>query len=150
MAEPNWLDETEMRIWRSFLAATNSVVQPIGAGLKIDAGLTLEDYEVLVHLSETPERRLRMSELSERLLHSRSRLTQRVDRMAARGLVEREKCDDDARGTWAVLTDDGFDTLAAAAPDHLRQVRRALVDRIPEEHRELLADLLESLATPAD
>ena len=148
MTEPTWLDDTEMRIWRGFLAATTSVLQPIDAGLKTSSGLTLDDYEVLVHLSEEPARRLRMSELSSRLLHSRSRLTQRIDRMERRGLVAREKCEDDARGTWAVLTDDGWSEIDAAAPAHLAQVRRNLVDRIPADQREQLAALLETLAAP--
>ncbi len=148
MPEPKWLDETEMRIWRGFLAATNAVLQPIDADLKATASLTLDDYEVLVHLSEDPERRLRMSELSERLLHSRSRLTQRIDRMERRGLVAREKCDDDARGTWAVLTDEGWSAITGTAPQHLAEVRRVLIDRIPQDQREQLAALLETLATP--
>lgn len=148
MAEPQWLDETEMRIWRGFLAATTTVVQALDADLKTDADLSLDDYEVLVHLSESPNRRLRMRELSERLLHSRSRLTQRIDRMERRGLVAREKCDDDARGTWAVLTEQGWTAIDTAAPRHLEQVRSALIDRIPATDRELLAGLLETLATP--
>lgn len=148
MASPEWLDETEMRIWRSFLAASQSVLQSIDADLKADASLTLDDYEVLVHLSEEPARRLRMSELSERLLHSRSRLTQRIDRMERKGLVTREKCGDDARGTWAVLTDDGWRTIVDAAPGHLAEVRRVLIDRIPDADRVALADILARLATP--
>ncbi len=147
MATPDWLDETEMRIWRGFLAATANVLQPIDADLKSDAGLTLDDYEVLVHLSESDDRRLRMNDLSDRLLHSRSRLTQRIDRMEKRGLVAREKCDADARGTWAVLTDAGWTAISAAAPQHLTQVRNALVDRIPHEHRTLIAECFEHLAS---
>ena len=99
-----WLDADELLMWRSFIDAASTVLGSVEADMKRDTdGLTFDDYEVLVHLSESPEHRLRMAELSERLLHSRSRLTQRVDRMVDRGLLAREKCPDDKRGTFAVL-----------------------------------------------
>lgn len=130
MPEPEWLDDDEMRFWRAFIAAWPTVLGPIEADLKDDADLTFDDYEVLVHLSEAPNRRLRMSELGERLLHSRSRLTQRVDRLASRGLVCREKCPDDKRSTFTVLTDTGFAVLEAAAPGHVASVRRHLLAKL--------------------
>ena len=118
-AEPQWLDEDEMRLWRSFVEVSVRLLSTLDARLKAAAGVSFDDYEVLVHLSEAPDRRLRMAELSDRLIHSRSRLTQRVDRLARRGLVRREKCAGDRRGTWAVLTAEG---LAA-----LRESRAALL-----------------------
>ena len=147
MAPSRWLSEPEMRVWRGFLAASANVTQQIDGALKSDASLTLDDYEVLVHLSEEPERRLRMADLSARLIQSRSRLTQRIDRMEARGLVMREKCEADARGTWAVLTDHGFATIAAAAPDHVIAVRRFLLDHIPDDQLENFGELLAGLAS---
>ncbi len=145
MTEVQWLSEDEMRLWRAFLEASSRVLQQVEADMKADADLTFDDYEVLVHLSETPGRRLRMAELSERLLHSRSRLTQRVDRMTKRGLIEREKCPNDGRGTFAVLTDAGFEAISSAAPHHLVSVRRTLVDVVSPGDIVLLAEHLESI-----
>ncbi len=145
MTEPRWLDPLEMRIWRGFLEASLRVDQRLDASLKEAAGLTLEDYEVLVALSESEGRRLRMSELSAWLLHSQSRLSHRIDRLERRGLVRREKCPEDGRGLLAVLTDDGFAELVAAAPGHLGDVRGALIDLIEPAEREVVANVLERI-----
>jgi len=148
MSEPNWLNDEELAFWRSFIAANYTVMGNIEAELKADSGIGFDDYEVLVHLSETDGHRLRMSDLSDRLLHSRSRLSQRIDRMMARGLVRREKCPEDGRGTFAVLTDEGLTTIESAAPQHVEAVRAALVDRLsPQQLRtgqEMLDVLIES------
>lgn len=130
MTGTEWLNEEEFDFWRGFIVAGSSVLAEVDAALKADAGISFDDYEVLVHLSEADGRRLRMTDLSNRLLHSRNRLTQRIDRMAARGLVRREKCSSDGRGTFAVMTDDGYDTIRRAAPDHVRAVREHLIDRV--------------------
>lgn len=147
-----WLDPLEMRVWRAFLRANQRVTVQVSDGLKAAADMSLDDYEVLVHLSEAEGRRLRMTDLSQRLLHSQSRLTQRVDRLAKRGFVCREKCPEDRRGTYAVLTDEGFAALDAAAPLHLLDVRAALIDRITPAEQDVLATVLERIADqpPAD
>jgi len=144
-----WLDEQENRIWRSFLHASGLITAQLSDSLKEQTGLTMDDYEVLVHLSEADPHRVRMTELSHRLLHSQSRLTQRIDRLAKRGLVCRENCDDDGRGTFAVLTDEGMKLIVEAAPDHVRDVRAALIDLIEPSERAVVADVLERLATSA-
>lgn len=149
MPQPNWLSTAEMRLWRSFLAASISVIQNIEADLKEQAGLSLDDYEVLVHLSEAPNSRLRMTDLSDRLNSSRSRLSQRIDRMAKRGLVARQDSPTDRRSTYAVLTKMGRSAIAKAAPDHLVSVRENVVDHIPQDEIESMADVLELLATKA-
>ena len=131
-----WLDEQENRIWRGFLEATGRIGSQLSDSLKARTGLTMDDYEVLVHLSESDSHRVRMTELSQLLLHSQSRLTQRVDRLAKRGLVCREKCPDDGRGTFAVLTDEGLKVIVDAAPDHVRDVRAALIDLVEPDERE--------------
>lgn len=145
MTETRWLDPLEMRIWRGFLEASLRVDRRLDVSLKEAAGLTLEDYEVLVALSESEGRRLRMSELSAWLLHSQSRLSHRIDRLEQRGLVRREKCPNDGRGLLAVLTDDGFAELTAAAPGHLGDVRAALIDLIEPAEREVVANVLERI-----
>lgn len=133
-ADTAWLDADEERLWRRFVEVSGRVIQTLDASLKAEADMSFDDYEVLVHLSEADQRRLRMAELSERLLYSRSRLTQRVDRLVRRGWVIRERCEDDGRGMYAVLTADGLAAIESAAPLHVADVRRALLDHIePDE-----------------
>ena len=133
-----WLSEAEQGSWRSWLAANLLVPDRLGRDLQEQTGLTMADYEILVWLSETPERRLRMSELADLTLSSRSRLSHQIDRMEKAGYVERQECSDDRRGFFAVLTERGWQTLVAAAPYHVESVRRRLMDVLtPEEFAEL-------------
>jgi DNA-binding MarR family transcriptional regulator len=147
MAAPRWLDDEEMDFWRGFIDVTTAALTDIENALKADAGLAFDDYEVLVHLSEADERRIRMNELSELLLNSRSRLTQRVDRLETRGLVAREKCPGDKRGTFAVLTDEGFALLEQAAPKHLVAVRERLIDRLDRQQIRHGSEIFAALRT---
>ena len=135
-ASTRWLDPDEMRFWRGFIEVSGRALDAINADLRTDADLTHDDYEVLVRLSEAADRRMRMSELADQVIQSRSRLTQRIDRLVERGWVERQRCPDDRRGMLAALTDAGFGVLAEAAPAHLESVRRHLIDRLgPEQIR---------------
>lgn len=142
---PRWLDDDEMAFWRAFHEVNLRVLDAIGHDLRDDSDLTTDDYEVLVRLSEAPDRRIRMSELSDQVVQSRSRLTQRIDRMVERGWVNRERCPEDGRGTLAVLTDDGFAVLAEAAPGHVASVRRHLIDRLDRDQLRAGLDLLDRL-----
>lgn len=135
-----------MRLFRAFLAASSGVTSRLDTMLKSSCGLTLDDYEVLVHISEADDRRVRMSELSALMLHSKSRLTQRIDRLATRGLVEREKCEDDARGTWAVLTAPGLAELERTAPHHLEHVREHLFAHLSPDEIPMMMRTLERIA----
>lgn len=129
-----WLSAEEQSHWRAWLAASLLLNDRLSRDLQEQHSLTIADYEILVNLSEAPERRLRMSDLAERTLSSRSRLSHQIDRMTKAGLVEREACTDDRRGSFTVLTDHGWDVLVAAAPDHVESVRRHLLDVLtPEE-----------------
>lgn len=129
-----WLSADEQENWRAWLAASVLLTDRLTRDLQADHGLTMADYEILVRLSEAPDRRMRMSELARQTLNSRSRLSHQIDRMAAAGLVERQVCDEDRRGAFAVLTDTGWATLVDAAPDHVTSVRENLVDVLtPEE-----------------
>lgn len=133
-----WLSEEEQASWRAWIAASLLLPDRLNRDLQEQAGLSLPDYEILVHLSEAPERRMRMSDLANATLSSRSRLSHQVDRLEAEGLVEREACLDDRRGAFAVLTARGWKTLVATAPTHVESVRAHLVDVLtPEEFAEL-------------
>ena len=128
-----WLSDDEQRNWRAWLNASLLLPDRLSRDLAEKHGLTMADYEILVQLSEHPDQRIRMSELAERTLSSRSRLSHQIDRMVDAGLVTREACSDDRRGSFAVLTDKGWKTIVAAAPDHVMAVREHLVDLLGPE-----------------
>lgn len=128
LSEPRWLTPAEQRVWRAYLDVTRLVNERLGRQLAEESQLSLAEYEILVQLSEHPERRLRMSELAERAVNSRSRLTHTVTRMEARGMVTRTPCPDDRRGVWCILTDAGFAAIDAAAAGHVEAVRSAVFD----------------------
>lgn len=147
MAETKWLTDDEMRLFRAFLAASSGVPSKLDQLLKSTSEISLDDYEVLVHLSEADDHRVRMSDLSALLLHSRSRLTQRIDRLVSRGFVTREKCDSDGRGMWAVLTSDGLRALELTAPLHVSHVHDHLLDHVSADERAVVTRVLERLAS---
>ncbi len=126
--DAQWLSAAEQQAWRAWIAASLLLHERLGREMQEQHGLSFADYEILVQLSEHPDRRMRMSELAERTLSSRSRLTHQVARMEQAGLVTRQRCDDDKRGTYAALTDHGWHAIVAAAPDHVASVRRHLID----------------------
>lgn len=120
--------------WRAFLRAHARVVRELERELQSEQDLALTDYDVLVQLANADQRRLRMSELADQLLLSRSGATRLVDRLVAGGLVERVTCESDRRGQWASLTDAGYERLRAATPGHLRGVASHFLDRLsPDE-----------------
>ncbi len=142
MAEPRWLSAEEQASWRAYLTASLLLHEQLGRDLQRSHGLTMADYEILVRLSESPERRLRMTELAQVTLSSKSRLSHQITRMESAGLVRRQECTDDRRGFFAVLTDEGLRRLVAAAPSHVASVREHLVDRLtPEQFAQLGASL---------
>lgn len=144
--EPRWLSEGEQRSWRSWIAATVLLQERLEHDLKETHDLTSAEYEVMVRLSEAPDRRLRMSELAGRTLASKSRLSHQISRMEADGLVRREDCVEDRRGAWAVLTEAGWDRLVAAAPDHVESVRGWLLDAMTPAEFAQLGELCEKVA----
>lgn len=123
-----WLTEDEQRSWRAWISVSLLLGDRLNRDLQEQRGITLADYEILVRLSEAEHRRLRMSDLAEATLSSRSRLSHQIDRMEKAGLVERQVCDSDRRGSFAVLTTHGWDMLVDAAPAHVESVRTHLVD----------------------
>ena len=132
MAEP--LTDTQQACWRAFIESSWALHTRLEDDLRATTGLSMNDYHVLVVLSEAPEHRLRMDELSGRLVFSPSRLTYQISSMVKRGLVRKQACAEDGRGQEAVLTDEGMAALEAAAPMHLITVRDSFIDRLdPEE-----------------
>jgi len=123
-----WLDPAEQAVWRAFLDVSRLLFEQLNRQLSDEAGMSLAEYEIRVQLSEAPGRRLRMSELADRVVSSRSRITHTVGRLEERGLVVREPCADDGRGVLCVLTEAGFARLEAAAPGHVEMVRTIMFD----------------------
>lgn len=145
--EPRWLTSDQQAHWRAYLVGSARLTSALDAQLEADAGLSLSEYEVLVRLSEVPDRSKRMSRLADEVVHSRSRLTHTVSRMEARGLVERVRCSEDGRGVNCAMTDAGWRTLVDAAPGHVAAVREFLVDLLTDEQ---FAALGEAMSVVAD
>ncbi|HEX4016482.1 MAG TPA: MarR family transcriptional regulator [Frankiaceae bacterium] len=142
---PRWLSVQEQAAWRSSLSAVQLLNAAVDSQLQRESNLSHADYEILVRLSEEPKNALRMSELAHRALFSRSRLSHAVGRLEKAGLVRREPYPDDRRGLCAVLTERGFETLAAAAPGHVETVRRAVFDRLTAEQVAQLTAIAEAV-----
>ena len=140
-----WLDQEQQRSWRAFLEAITHLQSALDAQLQSEAGMPHGYYELLVRLSESPDRRMRMSALAEAASSSRSRLSHAVAQLEARGWVRREPCPEDRRGQIAVLTDEGFAALAAAAPGHVEEVRRLLVDKLSPAQMRQLREISEAI-----
>ena len=128
MSEPKWLSQEEQRAWRGFLLASRLVMDRLNRELSESHDLSLTDYGILVRLSEEPDRRLRMTDLAASSGLSKSRLSHQMNRLEARGLTGRSTCPDDARGTFAELTEYGFKVLGEAAHVHVSGVREHLLD----------------------
>jgi DNA-binding MarR family transcriptional regulator len=157
MGPKRWLTDDEQVSWRAFLRGTALLLERLEAELLEAHGLTGSDYEILVALSEAPRGGVRMAELAERALVSKSRLTYRVDRLVAEGLVERRPCPSDRRGSLAALTPAGRRKLERAAVTHVDGVLAHLVD--PTSARDFatvgrvfgaIADDLDAHAAEAD
>ncbi|MFI8520399.1 MarR family winged helix-turn-helix transcriptional regulator [Streptomyces sp. NPDC085481] len=141
-----WLTDAEQCAWRTYLDVNRMLTYQMEKDLQ-PFGLTYNDYEILVNLSESAERRLRMSDLAAATLQSKSRLSHQITRMENAGLVRRENCESDRRGLYAVLTDHGMDTMRKVAPHHVESVRKHFIDLLSPE---ALGDLHESLKPVAD
>jgi DNA-binding MarR family transcriptional regulator len=133
MAGTGWLSDEEQAAWRSLLAMFSLLDAALDRQLQRDARMPHTYYTILVHLSEAPERSLRMTDLAQVVQSSQSRISHAVARLEERGWVRREPCPTDRRGQVAVLTDTGYQILAAAAPGHVRAVRENLFDQLSHE-----------------
>jgi DNA-binding MarR family transcriptional regulator len=139
---PRWLTDEEQRAWRAYIQLAQLLMRQLDRDLH-PFGLSMHDYEILVELSEATSNRLRMTELADRTAQSRSRLSHQVSRMESRGLVVREGCEGDKRGTFAVLTELGSETIGRVAPHHVAGVRRHFIDGLSADGLGALADACE-------
>lgn len=145
--EPMTPHDPRLAAWATFLRAHARVTRLLERELHDEQRMALADYDVLIQLAKTEARRLRMGELADRLLLSRSGITRLVDRLEREGFVERATCESDRRGQWAQLTERGYTRLRDATPVHLRGVAEHFIDRIPADE---LDELQQTLARILD
>jgi DNA-binding MarR family transcriptional regulator len=144
-ADTRWLDEDEQQTWRAFLTAQRLLFDRLERQLQRDAGLPHAYYEILVRLSEAPDRTLRMSQLADSSLSSRSRLSHAVARLEAAGWVRRRACAEDRRGAFAELTPEGLAKLEESAPGHVEAVRADLFDALDSDQQRVLREISDAL-----
>jgi DNA-binding MarR family transcriptional regulator len=143
--QPSWITGREKAIWRDFLDVTRLLLDRLNRQLVVESGMTLAEFEVLVRLSEADGRRLRMSELADLVVNSRSRLTHTVRRLENRGWVIREECEEDRRGIRCVLLDDGRAVLGKAAPGYAEAVHSIIFDPLTHRDIESLGGLMHKI-----
>jgi DNA-binding MarR family transcriptional regulator len=141
-----WLNDEEQTAWRDFLFGVHRLLENLDTSLQQDHGLPLTDFEILVFLSESKNHQLRMSELADQVLVSRSRLTYRVDRLVEQGLAVRSEAPDDRRGLYAHITAQGLQLLAEAARTHVADVRSHLMDHVTEQDLPAFSRVWKSVA----
>jgi len=141
VASTEWLDQREERAWRSLMKMQDGLSEFIERQLRNRSGLSHADYQVLGHLSEATDGRLRSFELGGLLHWEKSRLSQHLGRMQSRGLVTRAQCLTDKRGAVIAITPRGRDVIAAAAPQHVADVRDVLIDHLTATELEMLATI---------
>lgn len=140
-----WLDEDESRAWRSFQRLQARLTAQLSRDLSTHSELSYQDYVVLVALTDRLDGRMRLFELACEIGWEKSRISHQVTRMAERGLVDKFRCGDDHRGAFVVVSAQGRDQLAAAAPSHLEAVRRLFVDRLTPDQLAQVASMAETV-----
>ncbi|RDI48519.1 MarR family winged helix-turn-helix transcriptional regulator [Nocardia mexicana] len=143
--EPRWLSSAQQRAWRAYMDGGQRLLAELNRQLQRDSDLSLAEYRILVLLSEAQGRSLRMSDLADGVLSSRSRLTHQIRRMEEQGMVRRTSAEEDGRGVRAHLTEEGMRRLRAAAPGHVNAVRRDFVDLLTPEQLAVIGDVFESV-----
>lgn len=150
MPEVEWLDEREERAWRALQFMQMHLEAELARQLAAESGLSYPDYLVLVALTDHPEGRLRLFQLGEALGWEKSRLSHHVARMSGRGLVKKERCDSDRRGSYVAVTEQGRREIESAAPGHLRTVRDLFIDRLTPEQLDVIATAAETVLSHLD
>ena len=150
MAAVAWLDEGEERAWRALQLMQMRLEGELARQLATDAGMSLQDYVVLVALTDRPDGRMRLFELAHVLGWEKSRVSHHIARMAGRGLVAKEPCDEDRRGAYVVVTRRGRSEIEAAAPGHVAAVRRLFVDVLSPEQLDTVGSAAEAVLAVLD
>jgi DNA-binding MarR family transcriptional regulator len=150
MSKVRWLDERELRAWRSMQFMQMRLEGELARQLAADSGLSYPDYVILVALTDRPDGRMRLFELSEKLGWEKSRLSHQVARITDRGLVTKEKCDSDRRGAYVVVTAQGRRVIEAAAPGHVAAVRRLFVDLLTPAQLDAIGNAAEVVLAALD
>jgi DNA-binding MarR family transcriptional regulator len=140
-----WLTPAQQRIWRSYLGGTTVLMDRLDRDLRNAHGLSMPEYEILVRLSEAPDRSIRMAELAAAVSHSRSRVTHTIARLEREGIVVRGQCVEDGRGVSAVLTDHGFSVLEKAAHTHVQGVNDYLIENADPEDFEAMGRIMQKV-----
>ena len=145
-----WLTAQEQHLWRGWLKLNAALASTLQRELQQEVGLSSSDYEVLVHLTDNPEGRVRVTELAGLLQWERSRVSHHIKRMERRGLVGRAECSEDGRGAFVVITPQGRAAIEEAAPGHVMAVRRLMLDALSEEEKATLATVIDKLLARTD
>jgi len=145
VADTPWLTTEQQRIWRAFLGGTTVLMDRLDRDLRGRHGLSMPEYEILVRLSEAPNRSIRMAELADAVSHSRSRVTHTIARLEREGIVQRGQSSDDGRGVSAMLTDHGFSVLEEAAHTHVRGVNDYLIENAEPQDLEAMGRIMQKL-----
>jgi DNA-binding MarR family transcriptional regulator len=145
-SQTRWLSSEQQAAWRAYIVGTTLLMDTLDRELRHAHGVSLAEYEVLVRLSESPDRSLRMAQIAESMRHSRSRVTHTVTRMEKAGLVTRCAAAGDGRGVQARMTDKGWDLLVRAAPTHVSGVRRHFVDQATDAQFEVLGTVMNAVS----
>jgi DNA-binding MarR family transcriptional regulator len=141
--------DPRLDVWRTFLQAHARLFRRLDDELRQEHGLSLPEYEALMHVGRAPDRRVRMSQLAQQVLLSKSGVTRLVDRLVADGLIERSACSSDARGAEAVLTPAGLERLRAAAGTHLRGIDRYFVSALTADELDTISRTMRSVSERA-
>ena len=148
--EPRWLDEQEMAAWLPFMRVLHLLPQQLDRQLREQAGINHMYYMIMVLLSTTPCREMTLSHLAQRVGMIPSRLTHALTSLEGRGWVERKPCETDRRVQYARLTDDGMRALQGAAPGHVAEVRRTVIDALDRQDLADLQRIAQKIAGPLE
>lgn len=141
MSAPRWLDDEQQQAWRAWLDVNAQLFARMSRELQATSGLSLQDYDVLVALTDVPDGSVRMRDLGVKLQWEKSRLSKHLTRMESRGLVARRECHDDRRGAFIELTDGGLAAIRAAAPDHAAFVKDVFFDGLDRDQVRALTEI---------
>jgi DNA-binding MarR family transcriptional regulator len=149
-SDVRWLTAQEQRVWRRWLTLNARLAATLHRELQDDAGLSMQDFAVLVHLTDRPEGRIRVTDLARLMQWERSRVSHHVTRMERRRLVQRVECPEDGRGAFIVLTPQGRSAIEQAAPGHVTAVRRLFFDALSPEDLDAFTTIVERVLAQLD